>query len=144
MSQENERVIDELLPRLDRCDLSALLALRVLSSEVNGDGWVSLGALTHELEREFARLGAAPESSVTASARPWESTPAPDDEEREYCRQHVVRLLLEHGLVAEKQEGTDEAPHGDWVRLAPALREQSDSLSQGVEARLATVRSRSG
>ena len=145
MIEDRPPTVDELLARTERCDLSALLTLRALAAEVNGEGWTSCGTLVAELQREFARLGASPDTAVTAGAAPWESTPHPSDEEQEYLQQHVVRMLAEEGLVevrgeaagAQVAEGTDG--HGSWIRLTAPLRPMAGALHERVERRIAVI-----
>jgi lipopolysaccharide export system ATP-binding protein len=139
MSDEHPATVDELLARTERCDLSALLTLRALSSEVNGDGWTSCGALVAELQREFARLGASPDSAVTPGTPPWESTPHPTEEEREYLHQHVVRMLADEGLVEVRDQESEDDGHGSWVRLAEPLRPMSHALREKVDRRVAVI-----
>ena len=74
MIEETEPRVDELLARTEKCDLSALLTLRVLAAEVNGESWTSCGSLVGDLQREFARMGDSPDTAVTAfEKRPLEA-----------------------------------------------------------------------
>lgn len=139
MADERPPMVDELLARTERADLSALLTLRALAlREESGEGWVSCAALVNELERELTRLGAAPETGLSHASRPWEQTPQPSEEERDYLQQHVARMLADEGLV-ELRGTSGDGLEGSSVRLAPALRAQRDALQERVERRIRVI-----
>ncbi|HEX6925500.1 MAG TPA: LPS export ABC transporter ATP-binding protein [Longimicrobiaceae bacterium] len=139
MADERPPMVDELLARTERADLSALLTLRALAlREKAGEGWVSCAALVDELERELTRLGAAPETGLSHASRPWEQTPQPSEEERNYLHEHVARMLADQGLV-ELRGTSGDGLEGSSVRLAPALRARRDALQERVERRIRVI-----
>jgi lipopolysaccharide export system ATP-binding protein len=141
---DDREILDSLLARIEHCDLSALITLRVLLREPGAESWVSSSRLVRDVEREFARLESAPRSALLPAGPPWEATPAPAEEEQEYLEQHVVRMLREAGLVDEPEPEDsggvsidEEEPAGSWIRLAEPLRDHRPIVRDRVDRRLA-------
>jgi lipopolysaccharide export system ATP-binding protein len=143
---DDREILDALLARVEHCDLSALITLRVLLREPRADLWIASSALVRDVEREFGRLESAPQNALLPAGATWDATPAPVGEEQVYLEQHVVRMLRDLGLVEEREAETaagvsidEEEPDGSAIRLAEPLRDHRPILRDRVDRRLAAM-----
>ena len=135
MTHQHGVSAEALLERVEACDLSALLTLRMLAREDDPGVWVPGAALVGRLRAELERsgVGVAGRGGAEARIAAWEGASRVSQEEHDYFQQHVLSLLLRQGLVETRDDGGTEE---GLVRLSAPLRGEREALLDRIVARL--------
>ena len=124
---------ETLLSRIDRSDLSCLVALRVLTERTRGDGWTGADDLARGIHERYSEIALDPAAGRGLSAPPIALAGHDAGEPSEYVRQQVIPRLVEAGLV-EFREASDH--DGAAVRVSPALGEDRAQLAGEIDTRI--------
>ena len=110
MTHQHEESAEVLLERVDGCDLSALLTLRMLANGDDPGVWVPGAALVGRLRGELERSGAGVVGGGAEARVPaWEGASRVSQEEHDYFQQHVLSMLLRLGMVETRgDDGTED------------------------------------
>lgn len=132
MTHQHGISAEALLERVEGCDLSALLTLRMLATGEDPGVWVPGAALVGRLRGELERSGVGG-GGEGGHVPAWEGASRVSVEEHEYFQQHVLSLLVRLGLAETRDDGGTE---DGLVRLSAPLRAERAALLDRIAARL--------
>lgn len=122
----NQTIIEDFV---SRCDLSCLVALRVLLTQANEEGRMGRAELLEGMQREYLHLREATRSLPATGAEGGTISPLLADSTLEYLEEHTVGRLAAEGIVTREisvaplADGAETPAKWTEVRLAEPVLE---------------------